>query len=76
MQLVLDALTVIFEVLSGLIYALEEVHHVSEPNVDLQFIDVFEYFSRLYLAVDVEADLWPIEAEPLFVHYHHFGRGF
>ena len=76
MQLVLDALTVIFEVLSGLIYALEEVHHVSEPNVDLQFIDVFEYFSSFYLTVDVQADLWSVEAEPLFVHYHHFGRGF
>lgn len=67
---------VVFEAFGGFVEALEEVHHVSEPNIDLQLIDVFEYLGGLYLAVDVQPDLRPVEAEPLFVHDHDFGGGF
>lgn len=70
MQLVLDALTVIFEVLSGLIYALEEVHHVSETNVDLHLIHILENLSSFDLALNLKGDLWSIHAQFLLIEVH------
>jgi hypothetical protein len=68
-------LVVIFEAFSGLVQSLEEIHHVSQSDVDFQFIDVLEDLSCFDLAVDVEADLRSVEAESLLVHYHHLCGG-
>lgn len=64
-------LVVVLEAFSGLVKALEEVHHVSETDVDFQLVDVLEDFGGFDLAVDIEADFRTVEAESLLVHGHH-----
>ena len=63
-------LVVILEAFSGLVESLEVVHHVSQPDIDFQLVDVLEDLSGLDLAADVEGDLRPVEAEAFLVHYH------
>jgi len=62
---------VIIEIFSGLVKTFEEVHHISQSDINLEFIDVFENFSCLDLAIDVESYFRAIEAQALFVQLHY-----
>lgn len=64
-------LVVVIKVFRGLVESLEEVHHVSEPNVDLKLIDVVEDIRRLDLAVNIKSYLRTVETEALTVGLHH-----
>lgn len=62
LQLILNTLAIILKVFSGLIDALEEVHHIPESDIDLHFVHILEDFCGFDLALDLEGDLWPIHA--------------
>jgi len=72
LQLVLDALTVIFEVFSGFIDTLEEVHHISEANVDFHFIHILEDLCSFDLALDLQRNLRSIHTQFLLIDVYPF----
>ena len=67
LQLILYALTVVLKVFSGFIYSLEEVHHVSEADIDLHLVHILEDLSSFDLALNLQCDLRSIHAEFLLI---------
>lgn len=59
-----------FEVFSGIVQALEEMHHVPQSDVHLHLVHAFEYFSGFDFTVDKQGNLWPVKSQFLFVIEH------
>lgn len=64
-------LVVIIKVFSSLVQTFEEVHHVSEPYINLKFINILENLSCLDFAIDVEGNFRTIEAKTFLICGNH-----
>lgn len=64
------------EIFSALIEALEEIHDVSQTNIDFQLVHVFEYFDSKNAALYSQSYLWAIHFQFLFVVFNEFSRRF
>lgn len=70
LEFILDALAVVFEVFSGLVDALEEVHHVAQTNIDFHLVHVLEDLSCFDLALNLQGNLWSVHTQLLLVQVH------
>jgi hypothetical protein len=68
-------LVVVLKTLSCFVQPFEEVHHVSQADIDLQLVDKLENLGGLHLAVDVQSDFGAVKAQAFLVHNHYFPCG-
>lgn len=72
LQFIFNILTVIFKIFSSLIDPLEEIHHISQADIDLHLIHILEDLSGFDFALDLQGNFRTVHPQFLFVKVHPF----
>ena len=69
-------LVVVVKVFCSLIKSFEEIHHVPQPDIDFQVVNVFENLCAFDFAVDILSIFRPVEAVLFLVESDNFSDCF